>query len=82
MVLENYVNCWRRLGFTDADFAGGGSDRFIDSIIAWGDEKALRARVDAHFAAGADHVCIQPLDPEGTRKVDERVVEMMAPKGS
>jgi probable F420-dependent oxidoreductase len=82
MVLENYVNCWRRLGFTDADFAGGGSDRFIDAIIAWGDEKVIRGRVDAHFAAGADHVCIQPLDPEGTRKVDERVVDLMAPKRS
>jgi len=82
MKLDNYVNNWRRVGFTDDDFAGGGSDRFIDAIIAWGDEKALRARVDAHFAAGADHVCIQPLDPEGTRKVDERVVDMMAPKRS
>jgi probable F420-dependent oxidoreductase len=82
MLLENYVNCWRRLGFTDADFAGGGADRFIDAIIAWGDESAIRARVDAHFAAGADHVCIQPLDPEGTRKVDERVVDLMAPRRS
>src|ERR1700730_1742345 len=26
MKLENYVNNWRRLGFTDADLAGGGSD--------------------------------------------------------
>jgi probable F420-dependent oxidoreductase len=80
MLLENYVNCWRRLGFTDADLSGGGSDRLIDAIIAWGDEKAIRARIDAHFAAGADHVCIQPLDPDGARtKVDERVLELLAP---
>ena len=50
-----------RLGFADADFAGGGSDRLIDAVIAWGDEKAIRARLDEHRQAGADHVCIQPI---------------------
>ena len=34
--LENYANNWRRLGFTDDDLAGGGSDRFVDANIAWG----------------------------------------------
>jgi probable F420-dependent oxidoreductase len=38
MRLDNYLNNWRRLGFGDADFAGGGSDRFIDENVAWGDE--------------------------------------------
>src|SRR5215467_10913424 len=40
--LDNYLNNWRRLGFTDADFAGGGSDRFIDENVAWGDEDKIR----------------------------------------
>ena len=59
--LPNYANNWRRLGFEDADFADGGSDRLIDTVIAWGDDDALAARVQAHFDKGADHVCIQLL---------------------
>jgi probable F420-dependent oxidoreductase len=61
--LPNYANNWRRLGFTDADLADGGSDRFLDAIVAWGDESAIQARVQAHFDAGADHVCVQVLNP-------------------
>src|ERR1700736_3702492 len=80
MKLENYVNNWRRLGFTDADLAGGGSDRFIDANVAWGDEDAIRARVQAHWDAGADHVCIQPIRLEGAAQViDERIVDLLAP---
>jgi probable F420-dependent oxidoreductase len=63
--LPNYTNNFRRLGFGDDDLAGGGSDRFLDAMVAWGDEAAIRARVDEHLAAGADHVCIQVLHPEG-----------------
>jgi len=82
MKLENYVNNWRRLGFTDADLAGGGSDRFIDANVAWGDEAAIRARVQAHWDAGADHVCIQPIRLEGSAQViDERIVDLLAPAG-
>jgi len=58
--LPNYVNSWRRLGFTDDDIANM-SDRFIDSIFAWGDPAAIRRRVDAHLDAGADHVCLQVI---------------------
>jgi probable F420-dependent oxidoreductase len=59
--LPNYTNNFLRLGFTEADFANGGSDRLIDSVIAWGDVKAVLSRVDEHRSAGADHVCIQVL---------------------
>ncbi len=52
MGLPNYVENWRRLGFTDTDFAGGGSDRLVDSIIVWGDEKTIRARIDEALAGG------------------------------
>jgi len=41
--LENYINNWRRSGFGDADLAAGGSDRFVDAMVAWGDETAIRA---------------------------------------
>lgn len=63
--LPNYRNNWLRLGFTEADIADGGSDRLVDGLVAWGDESAVRDRVDAHHRAGADHVCIQPLMPGG-----------------
>jgi probable F420-dependent oxidoreductase len=59
--LPNYVNNWRRLGFTEDDFADGGSDRLVDHVVVWGDEAAIAARVQAHFDAGADHVCIQTI---------------------
>jgi probable F420-dependent oxidoreductase len=59
--LPNYVNNLRRLGWGDEDLDGLGSDRLVDAIVVWGDEAAIRARVDEHFAAGADHVCIQVL---------------------
>jgi probable F420-dependent oxidoreductase len=59
--LPNYVNNLKRLGFTDADIADGGSDRLVDAVVAWGDVSALARRVREHHDAGADHVCIQVL---------------------
>jgi probable F420-dependent oxidoreductase len=56
---RTYVNNWRRLGFGEEDFADGGSNRLIDHVVAWGDEATIAARVEAHFDAGADHVCVQ-----------------------
>jgi probable F420-dependent oxidoreductase len=76
--LPNYVNNWRRLGFTDTDFAGGGSDRLIDAVLVWGDEKAIRARIDEHWQAGADHVCVQAIGPTGLP--DERLLGLLAPQ--
>src|SRR5665213_534273 len=75
--LPNYVDNWRRLGFTDADFAAGGSDRLIDAVIAWGDEKAIRARIQEHRQAGADQVCVQAIGPQG--RLDERLLALLAP---
>jgi probable F420-dependent oxidoreductase len=77
--LENYVNSWRREGFGDDDLAGGGSQRFLDAMVAWGDEGAIRARIQEHWDAGADHVCIQPIGTRGSREVDERVLALLAP---
>ena len=62
--LPNYVNNLRRLGFGDADLAGGGSDRLVDAIVAWGNLDAVVARVRAHHDAGANHVCLQVLAPD------------------
>jgi len=81
MRLDNYVNNWRRLGFGDADLSGGGSDRFIDANVAWGTEDAIRRRIQEHWDAGADHVCIQSINPDGSRRPDEKVLALLAPGG-
>lgn len=64
ILLPNYTNNWKRIGFTDEDLADGGSDRLVDAFVAWGDETAILERVQAHRDAGADHVCIQALSTE------------------
>jgi probable F420-dependent oxidoreductase len=56
--LENYANSWRRLGFTEDDIVTT-SDRLVDAVFACGDADVIAARVNAHIAAGADHVCLQ-----------------------
>lgn len=64
LTLPNYRNNLLRLGFAESDLDGGGSDRLVDAIVVWGDEDAIAGRVREHHAAGADHVCVQVLDPD------------------
>ena len=59
--LSNYVNNWRRLGFTADDVAKPGSDKLIDAVVAYGSPDEIAARLNEHLAAGADHVAIQVL---------------------
>jgi probable F420-dependent oxidoreductase len=54
----NYVNNWRRLGFSEEDVSKP-TDRLVDALFAWGSVESIRERTAAHFAAGADHVCLQ-----------------------
>lgn len=63
--LPNYANNLRRLGFTDEDVAGSGSDRAIDATIAWGRVDRIVDRVRAHLDAGADHVAVQVVADAG-----------------
>jgi len=65
---ENYARNLRRMGWTDADVSGQGSDALIDAVVAWGDVDRVAVRVRQHLDAGADHVCVQvvaedELDP-------------------
>ncbi|MBQ0829070.1 LLM class F420-dependent oxidoreductase [Streptomyces tagetis] len=64
--LPNYTRNFLRLGFTEADVAGGGSDRLIDAVFAWGDEDTIRRRITAFHEAGADHVALQIVHPTPT----------------
>jgi probable F420-dependent oxidoreductase len=61
---DAYRNNLRRLGFTEADLAPGGSDRLIDALVAWGDEDAVRRRLHEHLEAGADHVAVHVLSAD------------------
>ena len=82
--LPNYLQSLRLMGFGDDDFANGGSDRLVDAMVAWGDEHKIRARVAAHYDAGATHVCITPVRADGTPRQratpDDRALEALAPR--
>ncbi len=72
----NYRNNLLRLGFTETEMDGGGSDRLVDAIVAWGDVAAINDRIEAHLRAGADQVCIQALGRDG--KADEAALKALA----
>ncbi|MDX2648407.1 TIGR03620 family F420-dependent LLM class oxidoreductase [Streptomyces sp. PA03-1a] len=61
LAMDHYARSLLRQGFTEDDLAGGGSDRLIDAVVAWGDTEAIGARVRAHHQAGADHVCLHVI---------------------
>lgn len=65
MRLDNYRNNWLRTGFSADDMEGGGSDRLMDAMVAWGGAERVAERLREHFDAGADQVCIQPVAAAG-----------------
>ena len=64
--LQNYLNSWKRLGFTDDDVERPGSDRLVDAVVAYGTPEDIATRLTQHLDAGADHVAIQVLDRRRT----------------
>lgn len=64
LAAPNYATNLLRLGYSQADLEGGGSDRIVDDIVAWGDLERIKVRVAEHHAAGADHVCLQVLNQD------------------
>ena len=78
--LPNYTNNLKNLGWADAEFENGCSDRLVDAIVAWGTETQINDRIQAHLKAGATHVCIQPLRTDMAPLPDERAMEALAPK--
>ncbi len=77
--LTNYLNSWKRLGFTDDDVAKPGSDRLVDAVVAYGTADAIAARLKEHLAAGADHVPVQVLT--GPDKLVPALAELAGPLG-
>ena len=78
MALPNYCNNWLRIGFSQDDITGEGSDRFMDAMVVWGDEAAIHARMREHFDAGATTVVMQPVHDEGDTEARDRMLEAMA----
>ena len=76
--LPAYRNQWKQWGYEDADFEDGGSDRLVDGLVAWGNEGAIRERMEAHRRAGASHITVSPLNPDG-RGADWKLLEAFAP---
>ena len=70
--LANYRNNWKRLGFSEEETTYPGSDRLIDSVVAYGTPEAIAARLKEHLDAGADHVPVQVLTK------DENLVSALA----
>jgi len=61
LALPNYVRNLRELGFADDELTGGGSDRVVDALYAWGTLEQIARRVAEHHDAGADHVAVQVI---------------------
>ncbi len=68
------------LGFSEQDFEDPFSDRLVNAVVAWGSETAIRERIQAHYKAGATHVCMLPLRSDGVFLPDMRALEALAPK--
>jgi probable F420-dependent oxidoreductase len=77
--LANYLNNWKRLGFTDDDVAKPGSDALVDAVVAYGTTEAIAARLTEHLTAGANHVPVQVLT--GTDKLVPALTELAGPLG-
>ena len=62
MPLENYHRAWREAGFADEDFADGGSDHFIDTLIAWGNQQKILERYALQRDQGVDQIIMSPVN--------------------
>jgi probable F420-dependent oxidoreductase len=78
MVLPNYRNNWLRIGFSEAELANGGSDKFIDAMCLWGDANTVKKGLRAHFDAGATHVCLQPVHDDGDFAARDKMLAALA----
>ncbi len=77
MGLDYYHRAWRSFGFEDADFDDGGSDRLIDSIVAWGDLATVQARVKQQFDNGASRVVVIPMGANMGGQPDWNLLERL-----
>jgi probable F420-dependent oxidoreductase len=74
----NYQASLAEQGFEPPDWEPPYADRLLDAIVAWGSASALAERIAAMRAAGADHVAIIPVAPDGQTE-HLPVLEALAP---
>jgi len=67
----NYTNNLRRMGYSDADLADGGSDRLVDDLVVWGDGPAIARRVEQLRGSGADTVLLQLITTSLGEELDQ-----------
>ncbi len=75
---------FRRLGYTDEDLMYGGSDRFVDDLVFWGDLDAIVEKLRSHVEVGADHVGVQVIGMEPGRSAMpywRRLADALVPEG-
>ena len=77
----NYQASWELQGFSPADWTQPGSDALVDAMVAWGAVETLRDRIAEMHAAGADHVAVIPLAPDGLTE-HLPALEALAPRPS
>jgi probable F420-dependent oxidoreductase len=79
--MTNYRNSWLRLGFTEDDLAGGGSDRFVDAIALHGTTASVAGRLAEHLDGGADQVAVQLVAGEPGEPVADSFARLAAELG-
>ena len=62
--LQNYLNNWKRLGFTDDDIARPGSDRLVDALLVSGTRTSSPAG-SGRTSMPAPTTCRSAADPTG-----------------
>ena len=78
LTLPHYRRAWSEDGFGPDDFEGGGSDRLIDTLVAWGDVARIEAGLAEHRDAGADHLLVVPLNRRGGGQPDWELLTALA----
>jgi probable F420-dependent oxidoreductase len=64
--MVNYTSNLRRLGWSEEDLSGDGSDNLVDTLVAHGSPAEIAGQLTRHLDAGADHVCLHLITEEGT----------------
>ena len=74
----DHTRNWLRNGFTEDDLAGGGSDRLVDALVAWGSVERVAARLREHHEAGADHVAVQVVGASDAQRALRDIAAALA----
>ena len=78
LTLPHYRRAWSEDGFGPDDFESGGSDRLVDTLVAWGDAARMEGALAEHRDAGADHLVVVPLNRRGGGQPDWELLEVLA----